>query len=53
MFDTVGNSNAEKLDLFERVIAARVRGETWPAQTHYLKVHSQGFGSLADHLGQV
>jgi len=53
VFDTVGNSNAEKLDLFERVIAARVRGEAWPAQTHYLKVHSQGFGSLAEHLSQV
>ncbi len=52
-FDTVGNSNAEKLDLFEQVITARVKGETWPAQTHYLTVHSQSFGSLAEHLAQV
>jgi DNA-binding LacI/PurR family transcriptional regulator len=52
-FDTVGNSNAEKLDLFEGVITARVKGETWPAQTHYLTIHSQSFGSLAEHLTQV
>lgn len=52
-FDTVGNSNAEKLDLFERVITSRVKGEAWPAQTHYLPVYSQAFGSLAEHLAQV
>ncbi len=53
VFDTVGFSNAERLDLFERVILARIKGETWPARTHYLGVHSQSFGSLAEFTGQV
>lgn len=48
LFDTVGNSNEEKLDLFERVILARVRGEDWPAQTHYLPIHARRYGSVRD-----
>lgn len=48
IFDTVGNSNEEKLDLFERVILARIAGESWPARTHYLPIHDRRQGSVRD-----
>ncbi|WP_165354645.1 GntR family transcriptional regulator [Tropicimonas sp. IMCC6043] len=38
-FDIVGNSDAEKLDLFERVLIARIERDPAPARTHYLPIY--------------
>ncbi|MBV1868326.1 MAG: GntR family transcriptional regulator [Marinosulfonomonas sp.] len=45
-FDTIGNSNAEKLDLFESVVRARIGGDPRPEKTHYLPVHMVTNGSV-------
>lgn len=46
LFDTVGNSNAEKLALFEAVVRALVAGGGAPPRTHYLPVHLAEMGSV-------
>ncbi|MCB1330877.1 MAG: hypothetical protein KDK28_16185, partial [Maritimibacter sp.] len=45
-FDVVGNADAEKLDLFERVVTARIEGDTSPAKTHYLPIYLREEGSI-------
>lgn len=45
-FDVVGNSDTEKLDLFERVVAGRIEGGTAPPRTHYLPIYSRVNGSI-------
>ncbi len=45
-FDVVGNSNAEKLDVFETVISDRVAGRERAPQTHYLAVSYADHGSI-------
>lgn len=44
-FDVVGNSNSEKLDLFERVVRSRIEGDPSPPKTHYLPVYVLENGS--------
>lgn len=50
-FDTVGNSNAEKIDLFERVIRMRLTGGGAAPDIHYLPIHLKAFGSVYDCSG--
>jgi DNA-binding LacI/PurR family transcriptional regulator len=45
-FDVTGNSNAEKLDLFERVVRSRIEGDPTPPRTHYLPIHVVENGSV-------
>jgi hypothetical protein len=45
-FDVTGNSNAEKLDLFERVVKARIMGDRIAPRTHYLPIHVVENGSV-------
>ncbi|WP_424929967.1 GntR family transcriptional regulator [Amaricoccus tamworthensis] len=45
-FDVVGNSNAEKLDLFERVVRARINGDASDARTHYFPIYHLENGSI-------
>ncbi|PHR52757.1 MAG: hypothetical protein COA47_17510 [Robiginitomaculum sp.] len=45
-FDTTGNSNDEKLAMFEKVIRARISGDKSPVKTHYLQVHRVKNGSV-------
>lgn len=45
-FDVVGNSDAEKLDLFERVVTARIEGDARPPKTHYLPIYLRENGSI-------
>lgn len=45
-FDVIGNSNAAKLDLFERVILDRLNGRPMPVQTHYLPIALTRHGSI-------
>lgn len=45
-FDVTGNSNAEKLDLFESVVRARIAGDQSPPRTHYLPIHVAENGSV-------
>jgi DNA-binding LacI/PurR family transcriptional regulator len=45
-FDVTGNSNAEKLDLFERIVRARIAGDPTPPRTHYLAIHVIENGSV-------
>lgn len=44
-FDTVGNRNSEKLDLFERIIRGRINGDETVPATHYLPIHFLDNGS--------
>lgn len=45
-FDIVGNSDAEKLDVFEKIVTERINGSTEPERTHYLPIYSQINGSI-------
>lgn len=45
-FDIVGNSDAEKLDLFETVVTARLEGEGGSPRTHYLPIYTLVNGSI-------
>jgi DNA-binding LacI/PurR family transcriptional regulator len=45
-FDVTGNSNAEKLDLFERIVRARIAGDLGAPRTHYLPIHVIENGSV-------
>lgn len=45
-FDVVGNSNAEKIDLFEEVLMMRLSGEGPPPDIHYLPLHILPHGSV-------
>jgi len=45
-FDVTGNSNVEKLDLFERVVQSRITGDAMPPRTHYLPIHVVENGSV-------
>jgi len=45
-FDVVGNSDAEKLALFENVITARIEGEKSAPRTYYLPIYLQENGSI-------
>lgn len=45
-FDIVGNSDAEKLDVFEQVVTSRIEGSTEPPRTHYLPIYTQVNGSV-------
>lgn len=45
-FDIVGNSDAEKLDLFEAVMRARIEGDAAPPRTHYLPIYTRVNGSI-------
>ncbi len=45
-FDTVGNSDAEKLALFEQVVSARIDGDTAASKTHYLPIYRHVNGSV-------
>lgn len=47
-FDVVGNSNDEKLDLFERVLAARIAMSPAPPEVHYLPIRHAVHGSVAE-----
>jgi DNA-binding LacI/PurR family transcriptional regulator len=46
-FDVVGNSNAEKLKVFETVIADRIAGQQRDPQTHYLPISHVEHGSVS------
>ncbi|AML53334.1 hypothetical protein RC74_20625 [Falsihalocynthiibacter arcticus] len=45
-FNMVGNSDAEKLQLFERTIISRIEGDTSVTQTHYLPIYLLDHGSI-------
>ena len=45
-FDVVGNSNAEKLRVFEEVIADRVAMREREPETHYLPIGYVAHGSI-------
>lgn len=45
-FDVVGNSNAEKLAMFEKVIADRVAMKAREPETHYLTIRHARHGSI-------
>lgn len=45
-FDIVGNSDREKLDLFETVVTARIEGSAEPPRTHYLPIYTRVNGSI-------
>lgn len=45
-FDVVGNSDAEKLDVFERVVTARIEGDTSAPETHYLPIYLRENGRI-------
>ncbi len=45
-FDIVGNSDREKLDLFETVVTARLEGSAVPPRTHYLPIYTLVNGSI-------
>lgn len=45
-FDVVGNSDAEKLDVFERVVLSRIEGDTRPPKTHYLPMYTREDGTI-------
>lgn len=45
-FDVVGNSDAEKLDLFEQVVQSRIEGDQTAPRTHYLPIYLQVNGSI-------
>lgn len=45
-FDVTGNSHAEKLDLFEQIVRARIAGDPVPPRTHYLPIHVIENGSV-------
>jgi hypothetical protein len=51
LFDTVGNSNADKLALFESVIFARLSDEPMPVQTHYLPIGHVPQATVVDLSG--
>ncbi|AQQ05355.1 hypothetical protein B0E33_18695 [Roseibium algicola] len=44
-FDTVGNRNSEKLDVFERVVRNRINDDKTKPATHYLRIHLLDNGS--------
>ncbi|MCG7622162.1 GntR family transcriptional regulator [Epibacterium sp. Ofav1-8] len=48
-FDIVGNSDREKLDLFETVVTARIKGSKEPPRTHYLPIYTVVNGSIQRH----
>lgn len=50
-FDTVGNSNAEKIDAFERVLRSRLEAGGPPSDIHYLPIRMRSFGSVEDGPG--
>lgn len=50
-FDIVGCSNAEKIDLFEKVISDRLAGKAWEPDIHYLPLHRATFGSVQNRSG--
>lgn len=52
-FDVIGNSNAAKLDLFERVILDRLNDRPLPVQTHYLPIALTRHGSTAMDAAKV
>lgn len=45
-FDVVGNSNAEKFDLFEALLADRVAFRDREPETHYLEISYKSHGSI-------
>ncbi len=45
-FDIVGNSDAEKLDLFESIVMSRIKGSQIPPRTHYLPIYTLVNGSI-------
>lgn len=45
-FDIVGNSDAEKLDLFESIVTSRIAGSSSPQHTHYLPIYTHVNGSI-------
>jgi DNA-binding transcriptional regulator YhcF (GntR family) len=45
-FDIVGNSDREKLDVFDAVVTARLKGSPEPPRTHYLPIYTQVNGSI-------
>ncbi|MBB4124408.1 GntR family transcriptional regulator [Martelella radicis] len=47
-FDVVGNSHAEKLAVFERIIAERIADRPHEPQTHYLPISHVRHGSVID-----
>ncbi|MCI5074539.1 GntR family transcriptional regulator [Oricola sp.] len=47
-FDVVGNSNAEKLKVFEELVADRIAGTDREPETHYLTIDYQAHGSVTE-----
>jgi DNA-binding transcriptional regulator YhcF (GntR family) len=45
-FDVVGNSDTEKLNLFDHVVTARIEGSLEAPRTHYLPIYTQVNGSI-------
>lgn len=45
-FDVVGNSDAEKVDVFENVVTERIKGSTAPTRMHYLPIYKLVNGSI-------
>ena len=53
IFDVIGNSNAAKLDLFEKVILDRLAGAGLAVQTHYLPIALTRHGSVSNGTEKV
>lgn len=53
LFDVIGNSNEDKLALFEQVIMDRLTAGPSPVRTHYLPISLVRHGSVIDSSSEV